>query len=365
MNYKEPILTAFLIFPILALLFTLPFILFQYHKYGSINKFRSLIIYSFILYLLTIYFLVILPLPSRETVANMAELTPNLIPFRFIPDMLKDSKIVLNNPKTYLNIFTDPAIYTVLYNILMTIPLGMYLRYYYRCSLKKVIVISASISIFFELTQLTGLYFIYPKAYRLFDVDDIILNTLGGTIGFSLMKFFKFLPSRERIDEKSLLVGMQVSGLRRFTLFLLDSFLYLFFTLLVYYFIRKTYIKYITFTIYYLIIPLFIGRTLGSSFLNVDVEAKYKTLKNFIRTIFLYFYYYYSFLIFLSLIIKIYNNRPAIGLMLLGALGVYVLFYPINIFKVLRKKNTFYDKIFKTKFISTIKINNEEETKVD
>lgn len=143
MNYKEPILTAFLIFPILALLFTLPFILFQYHKYGSINKFRSLIIYSFILYLLTICFLVILPLPSRETAANMVDLTPNLIPFRFIPDMLKDSKIVLNNPKTYLNIFTDPAIYTVLYNILMTIPLGMYLRYYYRCSLKKVIVISA------------------------------------------------------------------------------------------------------------------------------------------------------------------------------------------------------------------------------
>ena len=174
------------------------------------------------------------------------------------------------------------------------------------------------------------------------------------------MKFFKFLPSRERIDEKSLLVGMQVSGLKRFTLFLLDSFLYLFFTLLVYYFIRKTYIKYITFVIYYLIIPLFIGRTLGSSFLNVDVDAKYKTLKNFIRTIFLYFYYYYSFFIFLSLIIKIYNNRPAIGLMLLGALGIYVLFYPINIFKVLRKKNTFYDKIFKTKFISTIKINNEE-----
>ena len=101
MNYKEPILTAFLLFPVLALLFTLPFILFQYHKYGSINKFRSLIIYSFILYLLTICFLVILPLPSRETAANMVDLTPNLIPFRFIPDMLKDSKIVLNNPNTY------------------------------------------------------------------------------------------------------------------------------------------------------------------------------------------------------------------------------------------------------------------------
>ena len=148
MEYLNIIKQAFIFFPIIAFIFTIPFILKQYHKYGSINKFRSLIIYSFILYLLTIYFLVILPLPSREMVASMADLTPNLIPFRFISDMIKDSKIVLNNPKTYLNIFTDPAIYTVLYNILMTIPLGMYLRYYYRCSLKKVIVISASISIF-------------------------------------------------------------------------------------------------------------------------------------------------------------------------------------------------------------------------
>ena len=66
MTYIEAITTAVTVFPIIAFIITIPFILHQYHKYGSINKFRVLIIYSFILYLISIYFLVILPLPSIE-----------------------------------------------------------------------------------------------------------------------------------------------------------------------------------------------------------------------------------------------------------------------------------------------------------
>lgn len=64
MSYLVPIKTALIIFPFLALLITLPYIIYEYHHYGSVNKLRTLIIYSFILYLMTIYFLVILPLPT-------------------------------------------------------------------------------------------------------------------------------------------------------------------------------------------------------------------------------------------------------------------------------------------------------------
>jgi uncharacterized RDD family membrane protein YckC len=40
------------------------------------------------------------------------------------------------------------------------------------------------VSLFFELTQLTGVWFIYPCAYRLFSVDDLILNTVGAALGW-------------------------------------------------------------------------------------------------------------------------------------------------------------------------------------
>ena len=99
MTYIEVIKTAIFIFPFIALLFTVPFILHQYHKYGSINKLRVFIIYSFILYMLTMYFLVILPLPSVEEVINMPDRIPQLQPFNFINDILRDTNFNIHDFK--------------------------------------------------------------------------------------------------------------------------------------------------------------------------------------------------------------------------------------------------------------------------
>ena len=54
---------------------------------------------------------------------------------------------------------------------------------------------------FLELTQLSGLYGIYPRPYRLFDTSDLINNSLGTLVGFWLTPALVFfLPSRERLD---------------------------------------------------------------------------------------------------------------------------------------------------------------------
>ena len=90
MSYLVPIKAALIIFPFLALLITLPYIIYEYHHYGSVNKLRTLIIYSFILYLMTIYFLVILPLPTKEEVIKMKVINPQLIPLTFIKDIVED-----------------------------------------------------------------------------------------------------------------------------------------------------------------------------------------------------------------------------------------------------------------------------------
>ena len=64
----------------------------NYHKYGALLSLRILIVYSFILYLICVYFLVILPLPSREAVAKMTGPGMQLIPFNFIRDIIKEFK---------------------------------------------------------------------------------------------------------------------------------------------------------------------------------------------------------------------------------------------------------------------------------
>ncbi|MFR2586008.1 MAG: VanZ family protein, partial [Bacilli bacterium] len=173
-DYIEPIKWGVLLFPFIAALFTIPYVLIQYRKYGSIPFLRVLIVYSFILYLICAYFLVILPLPSRETVAALTTPTMQLQPFMFISDFLNNTSLVITEPSTYLKALSEPWFYQVVYNVLLFVPFGLYLRYYFKCSFLKTLVLSFLLSLFFELTQLSGLYGFYERSYRLFDVDDLM-----------------------------------------------------------------------------------------------------------------------------------------------------------------------------------------------
>ena len=363
MGYAEAIKTAILIFPLIAFLFTLPFILHQYHKYGAIHKFRTLIIYSFILYMITIYFLVILPLPSISDVTKPDKIM-NLIPFSFVDDFINKSSFIINDPSTYLTALSSSAFYVAAFNILMTIPFGMYLRYYFKFSFKKVFFFSFCLSLFFELTQLSGLYFIYPYPYRLFDVDDLILNTLGGVLGYFIMGIVdNFLPTRDEIDKQAKELGKTVSGLRRITLFFLDMFIFVIFTIFVSIFTKKA--IYISFVIYYVLIPYFKNnQTLGGKFLNVKLEFPNKKLIRLtLRIIFIYVYYF-ILVYFLGIgsiaTISYLNLNTFISFILyvLVLLGIFT-FYLTNIIIILKEKTIFYDKLFKVTYESTILIEEE------
>lgn len=346
MSYFIPIKTAILVFPIIALLFTIPFILHQYHKYGTIHKFRVCIIYSFILYMMTVYFLVILPLPKIEDVVYQEGMV-RLIPFTFISDFLRESSFVLNNPSTYFIALKEPCFYTVVFNIFMTVPFGMYLRYYFKCNLKKTFIYTFLLSLFFELTQLTGLYFIYPYPYRFFDVDDLLMNTIGGMIGYGIMGLFiKFLPSREEIDKNSILKGREVSGFRRITLFFLDLFIFLVLLFFSFCIVPKGYIPFLLIPIYYVLIPyLWSGKTLAGSFLNVKLEfSNYFFLRLLFRACFLFFYYF-CLPFFLFHFFRIGN---------FWILFILLLFYFYHFVSIWKNRKSYYDKFLGVCYVSTI-----------
>ena len=105
----------------------------------------------------------------------------------------------------------------------MTIPFGIYLRYYFKQDFKHTVFYTFLLSLFFELTQLSGLYGIYPGPYRLADVEDLICNTLGGMIGYQIAFVFALvLPKWEEIDAYCRNVGKTVTGKRRFWAVLFD-----------------------------------------------------------------------------------------------------------------------------------------------
>lgn len=363
MSYLVAIKTAIALFPLIALLFTIPFILHQYHKYGSINKFRCLIIYSFILYLITIYFLVILPLPNREDVVYKENMI-RLVPFSFITDFLNESSFIISEPSTYLKALTEPCFYTVALNIIMTIPFGIYLRYYFNCGLKKTILLTFLLSLFFEITQVTGLYYIYKYQYRVFDVDDLITNVLGGVLGYFVGGLAnKFLPTRKQIDSDSLLKGQFVSGFRRISLFCLDTCLCFTMSIILWRITDKKIMILLGLVIYYIIVPVFLkSQTLGGKFLNVRIEYnRYGFLKGIMRVIFLYFYYLEFPLLILritTILITILNIKTHTSIIIYLCLFIgIVMFILTNVIHLSKNNRIFYDNLFKVAFVSTIKNN--------
>ena len=349
--YLESIKTAFLIFPLLAFLITLPYLLLQYHKYGSVPLIRSSIVYTFILYLLTAYFLVILPLPSKEEVLMMPTKVPQLIPFTFIGDFIETFK----ESSGVLSFLKSPIVYTTLFNIAITIPFGVYLRYYFKKKWYTTIIYTFLLSLYFEITQLTGLYGLYPKAYRLFDVDDLIVNTLGGLIGYLITPIVTiFLPDRDEIDKISYKRGKTVSIYRRFLAFLIDIFVFatLMFIMLALIDFDNFIIPLVLITlIYYIILPTLTSCTLGKHLVKIKLSSKnkYKHLSIFIRQVILYF-----IIIFGPIIVINYNDYIN-GLIIL----FYIIFLTYTYFEMFlkffgRKKPLIYERLTKTENISTV-----------
>ena len=241
----------------------------------------------------------------------------------------------------------------------MFVPLGMYLRYYFKCSFKKTLLYSFFVSLFFELTQLTGLYFIYPNPYRLCDVDDLIQNTLGGILGFLIMgAIIRFLPTREKIDEEALEMGKKVSGLRRITVFFLDLFLFLILSVFVSIFLEK-YVFFVSFGIYYVLIPLiYHNATIGMKFLNLKMEYKrVAVLFNILRYLFLFLYYFvlpWGFVLFLIYVHSQFNLQNITFLLYGSGFLFILLFYLIHFILLLKNKKMFYDRLFGFRFLSTI-----------
>lgn len=364
--YFLPIIKSFIVFPVIAFFFTLPYIIWQYHKYGSLPFLRSVIVYSFILYLLSAYFLVILPLPDYDTVANLNTPVMQLKPFSFLFDIVNHTS--LGEPIADTNdIFSHNFMFfQAFFNILLTIPFGVYLRYYFRCNFKKTFLYTFLLTLFFEVTQLTGLYFIYPRPYRIFDVDDLLLNTIGGILGYFICgMFIKILPSREEIDQKALEQGMKVSIIKRTVAFLFDFTIY-FILILIFSIIFTVLFKkinllivFLLFIIYYIVIPIFTrGFTIGNLFLNLKIEGEEQTTKPyqiFLRNFILYFVYLASpFYLFLGLIsYGTLKNRETIIVMILYLL-VFFIKIVIDYVKAILNKPLLYERISKTRIKSTI-----------
>lgn len=273
--YLYPISYAFLTFPIAALLFTLPFLIVQYRRHGYIHKLRATMLYLLLLYLMNALYLVILPLPTtRHNAPPDVASYMQWIPFHFIQDIIKETRLEPDQPATYLRLLQERAFWQVILNVLLVMPFGMFLRYYFRTGWLACLLASFGLSLFFEVTQVTALYGYFDYPYRLFDVDDLMMNTLGGMLGFVLASWLSaLLPRIDQLDHAVDLSQKRVSYTRRGIAFMLDWML-LFPLLIVVIIVELPGAYFVLTALYFIVLPsLMNGMTLGKLVVRIRISG--------------------------------------------------------------------------------------------
>lgn len=220
--YLNPIANGILVSSLIIYLVFIPLLIHEYRKYGTLRMRGNLVIASFIIYMITAWFMTVLPLPSFEAVNNMDPIQPNFRPFLLIDTfLLSNPGFSLTRPRTWFTAISSSSFFTVAFNVILTIPFGVYLRKYFRLRLPLVAILGLFLSLFYEITQYTGLYGFYPHAYRFADVDDLIVNTLGAVIGYFLAGCMDGLLPNPAKDYG--IMTEKASLLRRLLSFFVDS----------------------------------------------------------------------------------------------------------------------------------------------
>lgn len=202
--------------PFIALLFALPYTVYTYIRTKSVDVWKCTYFYTFCLYFLCAYFVTWLPLPTHETLAKLKPVSEfiQLVPFQSFLDIERRT------------LFRDLAI--ILFNVALTMPLGFFFRKLFHASLKKAVLSGFLISLLYEVTQLTGLFFLYPRPYRIFDVDDLIINTLGAYCGYMIAPYLSMLmPSISDNETHRLVQGSEVAFFQRAIAAAIDFFVVL------------------------------------------------------------------------------------------------------------------------------------------
>jgi glycopeptide antibiotics resistance protein len=220
-TYLLPVKTALVLFPILVLVVMLPVAFVSYRRRGRAGGWTSVVFYFFLFYLLAIALQTVIPLPRNADycAGHTYASSPQLRPFYFVQVIEEHER----GGWGVAAILHNSVLWGTALNVVMLAPLGIFLRYLYRTRLVGTVLIGFGVSFFFELTQLTGMWFVYPCPYRLFSVDDMILNTSGALVGWLLAgPLVRVLPSLAPARERRRYAG-QVTVTRRLFALITDA----------------------------------------------------------------------------------------------------------------------------------------------
>lgn len=128
--------------------------------------YKEMLMFGFIIYVLCLFYVV--------TFQDVSWSTSNYVPFKEMFRYTIGSRMFFKN---------------VIGNMIMFLPFGFFVAYFLKLNKARyILLLSLIVSVTVETIQ--------KSIGRVFDVDDIILNVIGGLFGFIIFKFIYFLKSK-------------------------------------------------------------------------------------------------------------------------------------------------------------------------
>jgi glycopeptide antibiotics resistance protein len=167
-------LIAIVLGSVLAVLLLIPVAAVQYRLDGRLGFGDLSVLISAAVYALALWTYTLLPFPAQDDFPCKGSQMRVLGSLGLIHVPQSGSPIAL---------LREPAFLQIVLNVLLFIPLGYFVRVVLHRGVLVATTLGLGVSLLIELTQRTGVWNLYDCAYRLFDVDDLLVNTLGATVG--------------------------------------------------------------------------------------------------------------------------------------------------------------------------------------
>ncbi len=200
-----------------------PLLAWQYRKFGRPSFPRVLGAAAVSVYWVAIFAYTLLPLPSSNSAWCAAQgiKEPQFVLFNFVQDIARDTR-----GESLLGVLTSRTTLQVVFNVVLFIPWGVLARRYFSFGVVTATLSGFAVSLLIEATQTTGVWGLYSCAYRLGDVDDLLMNTLGALLGALIAPLLLWwMPARRKLEAQQR-QPRPVSSARRWFGMLLDLMLF-------------------------------------------------------------------------------------------------------------------------------------------
>lgn len=188
-----PAVVAALLAVLAAVLLFVPFVAREHRRRGELRPGSLLLFLAALLYSLALVAYVLVPLPPLGPgfCAEFGDLQPQWRPLAGFDGVQRPQSWV-----ELTGLLADPAVQQFGFNVLLFVPLGVFARHLARLSVPWSVLGGLAASLAIEVTQVTGIWFLYPCPYRQFDVDDLIANTAGALVGALAAPLLRWLPGQ-------------------------------------------------------------------------------------------------------------------------------------------------------------------------